>query len=163
MCRSLSVNSKTSERVSHNCCFLKADQDLIEHKRGCQIWDRRCSWSRFRVDSGNFPAGKFPEFFPIFPVFPGVCFDRFGHGFSLSFWHFSQTFWSFRKKMKNSENSHLNTWSYKFQIFRNDRKTEYFLHFMLESSRIQKKIHHFESRGELNCDFKNFKKFQKNF
>ena len=31
---------------------------------------------------------------------------------------------------------------------------------MLESSRIQKKIHHFESRGELNCDFKNFKKFQ---
>ena len=41
-----------------------------------------------RVDSGNFPAGKFPgncyifpgkftEFLPNFPVFPGVCFDRF--------------------------------------------------------------------------------------
>ena len=25
------------------------------------------------------------------------------------------------------------------------------------------KNYHFESRGELNCDFKNFKKFQKNF
>ncbi len=54
----------------------------------------------------------------------------------------------------------VQTWSYKFQIFRNDRKTEYFLHFMLESSRIQKISLFWIQRG-LNCDFKNFKKFQK--
>ena len=48
-----------------------------------------------RVGSGNFPTGKFPgncyifpgnfpKFFSIFPVFPGVCFDRFRHGFLMS-------------------------------------------------------------------------------
>ena len=49
-----------------------------------------------RVGSGNFPAGKFPgnyyifpvnfpEFFSNFPIFPGVYFDRFCHDFFTKF------------------------------------------------------------------------------